>query len=128
MHAELPFVATAEDEVELTVVDLGVARALWEGVPTGRLLARVRLHRDERDLIDLDQRASGIEFADASWDIALARLLGSAPSALERVKKAVARHARAATDEGPLPATDVAIAALVQACLSSSDADASPAE
>lgn len=124
----LPFIATAEDEIELTVVDLGVARALWEGVPTGRLLARVRLHRDERDLVDVDQRASGIDFADASWDIALARLLAGSPTSLDRVKRAVARHARAASAEGPLAASDGAIAALVHANLSSSDTDASPAE
>jgi hypothetical protein len=125
----LPFVATAEDEVELTVVDLGVARALWEGVPIGRLLARVRLHRDERDLIDLDLRASGVDFAEASsWDIALARLLASTPASLDRVKRAIARHARAASDQGPLAAGDVVIAQLVHSLLSSSDADASPAE
>lgn len=128
MASDLPFIATSEDEVELTIVDLGVARAFWEGVPTGRLLARVRLHRDERDLVDFDQRVSGIDFADASWDIVLARLLASAPTSLERVKRAVARHARAASDEGPLAATDTTIAALVHANLSGSDADASPAE
>ena len=125
---ELPFVATGEDEVELTVIDLGVARALWEGVPTARLLARIRLHRDERDLIDVDQRASGIDFDDASWDIILARLLASAPASLDRLKHAVARHARAASDEGPLAAGDTTIATLVHAHLSGSDADASPAE
>jgi hypothetical protein len=128
MLPALPFMASAEDEVELTVVDLGVARALWEGVPIGRLLARIRLHRDERDLIDLDQRASGLDFADASWDIAIARILGSAPAALDRIKRAIARHALAAFDEGGLAATDEAIAALVYAHLSSPDADASPAE
>jgi hypothetical protein len=125
---ELPFVADASDEVELTVVDLGVARALWEGVPSGRLLARIRLYRDERDLIDLDQRASGIDFADASWDIVLARLLAAAPTSLDRVRRAVARHARAAFDEGSLPGGDAIIAALVHALLSSTDADSSPAE
>ncbi|MDF2695731.1 MAG: hypothetical protein K0S65_4114 [Labilithrix sp.] len=125
---ELPFVATAEDAVELTVVDLGLARALWEGVPTARLLARIRLHRDERDLVDLDQRASGIDFDDASWDIALARLLASAPTSLDRLKRAVARHARAASDEGPLAAGETTIATLVHAHLSGSDVDASPAE
>jgi len=128
MLPALPFMASAEDEVELYLVDLGVARALWEGVPTGRLLARVRLHRDERDLIDLDQRASGLDFADASWDLVLARILGAAPASLDRVKRAVARHARAAFDEGPLAASDEAIAALVQAQLASADSDASPAE
>lgn len=126
--SELPFIGAGEDEVELTLVDLGVARALWEGVPTGRLLARARLHRDERDLVDLDQRASGMDFADASWDIALARLLAGAPESLDRVKRAVARHARAASDEGPLAASDNAIAALIHASLSSADIDASPAE
>jgi hypothetical protein len=125
---QLPFVATGEDEVELTVVDLGVARALWEGVPAARLLARIRLHRDERDLIDLDQRASGIDFDDASWDIILARLLASAPASLDRLKRAVARHARAASDEGPLAAGDTAVATLVHAHLSAADIDASPAE
>ncbi len=125
---DLPFEASAEDEVAPTVVDLGVARALWEGVPSARLLARVRLHLDERDLVDVDLRASGVDFDDASWDIILARLLAGAPGALDRVKRAVARHARAATDEGPLPAGDAALAALVHAHLSATDADASPAE
>jgi hypothetical protein len=124
----LPFVADASDEVELTVVDVGVARALWEGVPSGRLLARIRLHRDERDLIDLDQRASGVDFADASWDIALARLLAATPTSLERVRRAVARHARAAFDQGPLAGGEAIIGALVHALLSSTDADSSPAE
>ncbi|MCW5836384.1 MAG: hypothetical protein KIS78_28550 [Labilithrix sp.] len=124
----LPFVATGEDEVELAVVDLGVARALWEGVPSARLLARIRLHRDERDLVDLDQRASGVDFDDASWDITLARLLAAAPASLDRLKRAVARHARAASDEGSLAAGEATIAALVHAHLAGSDADASPAE
>lgn len=126
--SELPFVATGEDEVDVTIVDLGIARALWEGVPIARLLARIRLHRDERDLIDLDQRASGIDFDDASWDIILARLLASAPASLDRLKRAVARHARAASDEGPLAAGDTTVATLVHAHLSASDFDASPAE
>jgi hypothetical protein len=123
----LPFVATAEDEVELTVVDLGVARALWEGIPAGRLLARIRLQRDERDLVVEADRASGLEL-DASWDVLIARLLAGAPVALNRVKTAVARHARAASDEGPLAGSDFAVAALVHALLSAADADASPAE
>jgi hypothetical protein len=126
--AALPFCPTDDDEVELTVVDLGVARAFWEGVPTARLLARIRLHRDERDLIDLDQRASGIDFDESSWDIIIARLLAAAPASLERLKRAVARHARAASDEGPLAAGDTAIASLVHAHLSASDVDASAAE
>ncbi len=125
---ELPFAATNKDEVEVTTVDLGVARALWEGVPVARLLARVRLHRDERDLVDIDLRASGVEFDESSWDTILARLLAATPTSLDRLKRAVARHARAASDEGPLAADDAAIAALAHACLSASDVDASAAE
>ncbi|MFO0740704.1 MAG: hypothetical protein U0270_32705 [Labilithrix sp.] len=127
MPAKLPFIAIGEDEVELTVVDLGVARALWEGVPIGRLLARVRLFRDERDLVEEADRASGAEL-NASWDVLLARLLASSPHALDRVKRAVARHARAASDEGATRASDPAVAALVYALLSAGDADASCAE
>ena len=69
MSAELPFIATSEVEVELElVVDLGLARALWEGVPTGRLLARVRLHRDERDLERICSVVDGfrVEIGDGS--------------------------------------------------------------
>ena len=36
--------------------------------------------------------ASGIDFADASWDIIIARLLATAPTSLDRLKRAVARH------------------------------------
>jgi hypothetical protein len=127
MSAALPFLAFGDDEVELTVVDLGVARALWEGVPIGRLLARIRLFRDERDLVEEADRASGAEL-NASWDVLLARLLASSPHALDRVKRAVARHARAASDEGATRASDPAVAALVYALLSAGDADASCAE
>ena len=127
-RGDLPFTAGDDDDVVLRVADLGVARALWEGVPTARLLARIRLHRDEHDLVDLDQRASGVDFAESSWDVSLARLLGSTPSSLERVKRGVARHAQAAWDEGALAAGDGVLAALVHTLLSASDADASPAE
>lgn len=128
MSAPLPFVASNDDEVALAVVDLGVARAFWEGVPAARLLARVRLHRDAHDLVDLEERASGMDFADASWDLSLASILSSSPAALDLVKRRVARHARAASDEGPLPASDPALAALIHASLSGSDEQASPAE
>lgn len=135
----LPFAATDDHEIDLAVVDLRVARAFWEGVPTGRLLARIRLDRDERDLVDLAERASGLELPSSTWDTLTARLLADVPAALERVKRAVARYGRAASDEGPLVATDPAIAALVHVLLSSAEtpsavdrlgapADASPAE
>ncbi len=124
----LPFASTDDGDVALTLVDLAFARAFWEGVPAARLLARIRLHRDEHDLVDLDARASGVDFADGTWDMALARILGASPAALERIKRHVARHARAATDEGPLPASDAAIAALMFAALASHDDEASPAE
>src|SRR4051812_11479261 len=127
MATALPFIAIGEDEVELTVVDLGVARALWEGIPVGRLLARIRLYRDERDLVAEVDRASGAEL-DASWDVLIARLLAASPHALDRVKRAVARHARAASDEGAAHVSDPSVAALVYALLSAGDADASCAE
>lgn len=120
--------AEADDEVELAVVDVGVARAFWEGVPTARLLARTRLARDEDDLVEPVARATGAELDRSSWDTLQARLLKSAPALLERVKRAIARHGRAASDEGPLPASDETIAALVHALASASDPDASPAE
>ncbi|MDB4935051.1 MAG: hypothetical protein JWP87_2023 [Labilithrix sp.] len=126
----LPFAATTDQRVELAVVDLGVARAYWEGVPTARLLARIRLGRDERDLVDVGERESGLELASSTWDKLMARLLAESASAWGRVKSAVARHGRAASDEGPLVADDGAIAALVHVLLSAaeSDGDSSPAE
>lgn len=126
----LPFAADEEHAIELAVVDLRVARAFWEGVPTARLLARIRLDRDERDLVDLGERASGAELASSTWDKLLAKLLAQTPLAHERVKRAVARHGRAASDEGPLAAGDPAICALVHALLSAADGetDSSPAE
>jgi hypothetical protein len=124
MSEVLPFAARAEDEVELAVVDLGVARAFWEGVPSARLLARVRL---DRDAMDADQEGAAFG-TQSGWDVLLARLCGKAPSSLDRVKKGVARHARAASDEGALRASDARVAALVHTFLSAADADASPAE
>jgi hypothetical protein len=129
-RGELAFAATEDHDLELAVVDLGVARAFWEGVPTARLLARVRIDRDEHDLVDVAERASGVDLASSTWDALMARLLGDSPAAFERVKRGVARHGRAASDEGPLVGSDAAIAALVHALLSASESesDASPAE
>lgn len=130
MERPLPFAADHDTELELALVDLRVARAVWEGVPTARLLARIRLDRDERDLVDIGDRASGQDLASSTWDKLMARLLGPSHAAHDRVRRAVARHGRAASDEGPLVANDPAIAALVHVLLSATetDGDSSPAE
>lgn len=130
MDHALPFAAGEDHEIELAMVDLGVARAYWEGVPAARLLARIRLDRDERDLVDLGDRESGLELASSTWDKLTARLLAGDGASHERVKRAIARHGRAASNEGPLFADDTAIAALVYVLLSASESegDSSPAE
>jgi hypothetical protein len=130
MSRSLPFAGTDDDAIDLAVVDLRVARAFWEGVPTARLLARIRLERDERDVVDLGERATGAQIATSTWDKLMAQLLAAFPPAYERVKRTVARHGRAASDEGPLVADDPAIAALVHVLLSANEADhdSSPAE
>ena len=130
MSRALPLSASEHQDIELAIVDIGVARAFWEGVPAARLLARIRLDRDERDLVDLGERATGMDLASSTWDKLAARLLAGDLEAHERVKRAVSGHGRAASDEGPLPAEDATIAALVHALLSAteSDNDASPAE
>ncbi len=90
-----------EKQVELLVANVPLARALFEGVPCARLLARTQLGRDARDL--------------AAWDALLFRLSAGSADPLERVLRAISRHLRAAEDEGPLSADDGAIAALVYA-------------
>jgi hypothetical protein len=110
------------DRLELRVVDLSLARALFEGIPTARLLARMRLASDERDLDATPQRKN------SSWDALLARMAGAVPAAAERVKRAIARHTRAASDEGPLPVDETCAAALVYVLAVSTDPDASPSE
>lgn len=124
------WLASGHHGIELTIVDLGVARAFWEGVPAARLLARIRLERDEGDLVDLGDRASGMDLESSTWDRLAAHLLGGDRDSFDRVKRAVNGQGRAASDEGPLTADDAAIAALVHALLSAtaSDNDASPAE
>ena len=130
LDGALPFAATDNHAIALSIVDLRVAQAFWEGVPSARLLARARLHRDECDLVDVGERASGIELASSTWDDLMARLASDSPAALDRVKRAISRHGRAASDEGPLVASDASIAALVHVLLSAaeSDGDSSPAE
>ena len=114
----------AEDHVELRVVDLSMARLFYEGTPAARLLARIRLRSDERDL----ESGSVQERGTSSWDALLARLLKSAPEAAERVKRAIARHTRAAFDDGALLVDEACVAALVFALAGSEDTDASPAQ
>jgi hypothetical protein len=88
------------DRVELRVVDAPLAIALFEGIPAARLLARVRLAA----------AAQG-----APWEERLAALVGAGTADYERVRRAMARHARVALDEGPMPASDRSLAVLVWA-------------
>jgi hypothetical protein len=103
------------DRVELRVVDPPLARALFHGIPAARLLARVRLASDEQQDGD-------------AWDTHLARLLVRGSAALDRVKRAVARHSRVAFDEGPLQATEATIAVLAWAVASEDGSDQSLSE
>src|SRR5438552_2435945 len=112
------------DHLELRVIDLSLARALYEGIPTARLLARMRLGSDERDLDSAPLQKT----VTSSWDMLLARLMGPSPAAAERVKRAIARHARAAFDEGPLAPDESCAAPLTYALAASDDPDASPSE
>jgi hypothetical protein len=109
--------------VELIVADAPLARALFDGVPAARLLARVRLACDARDA----NSTAGRDGKSSSWDALMARLLGSTPEVKQRVKRAVARHTRVADDEGPLYALETTIVPLVLA-VASSDGDASLSE
>ena len=103
-----------ERQVELLVADLSLARALFEGVPCARLLSRVQLARDEAD--------------QAAWDGWLVRITGGAAEDLERLHRAIARHARQALDEGPIEAENATVAALVFGFFSNESDDASLAE
>jgi hypothetical protein len=125
MEIDLPIELRPEELIELLVADLSLARALYAGIPTARLLARLRLGADQGDL----DRPPPSRPTASSWDQLITRLLaGSGDATMERVKRAVARHARAATDEGPLEASEPTVAALVLAVCAEGDADASPAE
>ncbi len=101
------------DQIELLVADLSVARALYEGVPCARLLARTQLARDMLDLL--------------TWDALVGRLAGG-PTQLEKVRRGLARHLRAAIADGPLPASDATVAILVYAVCATDRGDASLAE
>lgn len=111
------------DHAEWLVSDVSLARALFAGVPVARLLARTRLASDEEDLV-----AAPLSAQHSKWDALMTALLGRSPTAFERLKRQVARHARAASDEGPLPAPPGVVATLAYCCAVSSDSDASMAE
>ena len=111
------------DHAEWLVSDVSLARALFAGVPVARLLARARLASDEEDVA-----AAPLAAERSRWDSLMSALLGKTPATFERVKRQVARHARAASDEGPLPASPGVVATLAYACAASTDPDASMAE
>jgi hypothetical protein len=114
---------TAE-RAEWLVADVSLARALFSGVPVARLLARTRLASDEADLSSAPLGAEPY----SRWDTLMKGLLGKSAATFERTKRQIARHARAASDEGPLPASSGVVALLAYACAASTDPDASMAE
>ncbi len=111
------------DAVELLASDLSTARALFDGVPAARLLARARAGRDERDLLVADTKSQ----PSFTFDAIVANVC-QLPPAIARVRAAVARQARAASVEGPIAAEDVTIATLVFAVAIAPSPDASMAE
>jgi hypothetical protein len=112
------------DRAEWLVADVSLARALYSGVPVARLLARTRLASDEADLSSAPLGAEPY----SRWDALMRGLLGRSAATLERTKRQIARHARAASDEGPLPAAPGVVALLAYACAASTDPDVSMAE
>jgi hypothetical protein len=124
------------DQVDLRVVDASLASALFHGIPAARLLAHAKLACAERDTENRDregrerpkrERATGVD--DGGWDALMTKLLGAGTRIHERVRRAIARHARVAVDERP-PKTpsDATIAVLVWAVACDPDNDSSLAE
>ncbi len=114
-----------DDLVELLVADASLARAFYAGIPTARLLARLRLASDEADL----DAPPPSRPTSSSWDRLIAKLVaGAGDPMMDRLRRAIARHARAASDEGPLYAGEPTVAALVLAVAASTDPDTSLAE
>src|SRR5580700_5308030 len=101
----------AADRIEFLVVDSSLARAFFHGIPAARLLARA-------------MRAGTGDTADGQ----LGTLLRPDSPAYDAVRRAVARHARVAQDEGTLQASESAIAVLVWAVASAPETDASLSE
>ena len=100
------------NRLEFRVVDASLARALYDGIPAARLLARTRPAPEDGE-------------AAAAWDARLGALLGSSFDAVNRAK---ARHARVALDEGHLRANEATVAVLAWAVACAPDTDASLAE
>ena len=118
------------DQVDLRVVDASLASALFHGIPAARLLAHAKLARAERDGDegrDRTKRATGGD--ESGWDALMTKLLGAGTRIHERVRRAMARHARVAVDERP-PKTpsDATVAVLVWAVACDPDNDSSLAE
>ncbi len=111
------------DSVDLLASEASTARALFDGVPAARLLARVRAGRDERDLIVKDTQSQ----PSFTYDAIVANVCGL-PATVARVRSAVARQARAASIEGSLGADDATIATLVFAVAIAPAPDASMSE
>jgi hypothetical protein len=111
------------DAVDLLASDASTARALFDGVPAARLLARARAGRDERDLIVKDTQSQ----PSFTYDAIVANVCGL-PATVARVRAAVARHARVASTEGSLAADDTTIATLVFAVAIAPAPDASMSE
>jgi hypothetical protein len=105
----------AGDRIEFLVVDSSLARAFFHGIPAARLLARA-------------MGTTGRERADASPEGVLGTFLTPGSAVGESVRKAVARHARVAQDEGALQASESTIAVLVWAVASAPEPDASLSE
>jgi hypothetical protein len=100
------------DRLELRIVDESLARALYQGIPAARLLACTRPAADGAEVV-------------AAWESQLRALLGPC---YERVRRALARHARVALDERTLPASEVTMAVLAWAVACAPETDASLAE
>jgi hypothetical protein len=100
------------DRVEFRVVDASLARALYQGIPAARLLARTRPLANDDD-------------AQIAWDSRMRALLGGT---YDRVHRAMARHARVAMDEGVLRAGEGTVAVLAWAVACAPETDASLVE